>query len=182
MITAKQGRRHPLWHDEMGECAMFEWQGPQPLFALFLDLDTGDERRFKKAHLRLSLTRQGPAVVFAAEWKNWVTLAAPFHAGLAAALDLPADARPVLPERDPENGLVLPLHLIDVDSGRFAAERRIIVSPPFACALVAEARRQLAEGIDQDAYSAAVDAFHDELEDPADLFSAAISLDRPSDA
>lgn len=180
MDTPKIGRRHPAWDPEMGEYGVFEWQGATPLFMACLDLETGDERRFKKASLRLSLSRRDPALIVAAEWKDWVTLAAPFHAAMAAVRDLPQDARPLLPAGSvPDAGLRLDLHLVDANTGRFAAERPMLLSRRFADALVAEARRQITEGIDAAAYTIAVDTFHEDLEDPAELFSTAIATDRP---
>lgn len=178
MDIPKIGRRHPAWDPDMGEYGMFEWQGPVPLFVACLELETGDERRFKKAGVRLALTRQIPAVIVTAEWKDWVTLAAPFHAAMAAVQNLPEDARPVLPP-GPVRDLRLNLHLIDAATGRFAVERPVLMSGRFAETLVTEARRQIAEGIDPAAYATAVDTFHDELEDPAALFSTAIATDRP---
>lgn len=175
---ARPGRRHPLWHEEMEESAAFEWQGTQPVFIVALEVESGDERRFKKAGLRLALSRLGPAVVVAVEWKDWATLAAPFHAALAAVNDLPPDRHPAIPESHSGAGMGLIFHLVDVESGRFVAERRISLHPIFAGALLSEARRQLAEGVDPDAYAAAVDAFYDDLEDPDDLFHAPLAHDR----
>lgn len=180
MDTPKIGRRHPLWDSELGEYAAFEWQGAVPVFMACLELDTGDERRFKKAALRLALVRQDPAIVLAVEWKDWATLAAPFHAAMAAERGLPEEARPVLPTGPlPEGTLRLNLHLVDAATGRFAVERPVALSRRFADALLTQARRQIAEGIDQKAYSAAVDTFYDELEDPDDLFKAPLATDKP---
>lgn len=176
MDTPRIGRRHPVWDPEIGEYAVFEWQGAVPAFIACVELETGDERRFKKAAVRLALVRQGPALVMAAEWKDWASLAAPFHAAMAAARGLPEDARPVFGTPD---ALRLNLHLVDAATGRFAVERPLRLSRPFAAALTAEARRQASEGIDEAAYSAAVDAFYDELEDPDDLFKAALATDKP---
>lgn len=175
---AKLGRRHPLWHEEMEESAAFEWQGTQPVFIAALEVETGDERRFKKAGLRLALSRLGPAVVVAVEWHDWATLAAPFHAALAGVNTLPPDQHPVVPDNHSGAGMGLIFHLVDVESGRFVAERRISLHHIFAGALLTEARRQLAEGVDADAYAAAVDAFYEDLEDPDELFRSPLAHDR----
>lgn len=176
MDTPKIGRRHPVWDPELGEYAVFEWQGAVPAFIACVELETGDERRFKKAAVRLALVRQGPALVMAAEWKDWATLAAPFHAAMAAVRGLPEEARPVV---GPTHAMRLNLHLVDAATGRFAVERPLLLSRRFADVLTAEARRQMSEGIDEAAYTAAVDAFYEELEDPDDLFKAAIATDKP---
>lgn len=183
MQTAKIGRPHPAWTSDLGEGALFEWQGPVPTFIVSLDLERGDERRFKKAAVRLGLLRRGPALMMVAEWKDWLSLDAPFHAAMAKARGLPQDAHPVLPEgKAPADGLRLDLHLVDAETGRFTVERPVRLSPRFTDILVRNAREQMAKGLDEAAYYQALEALQEEYDDPDAMLRAALVVDKPAPA